>query len=45
MFLELSSTNHMNFVQIADFDWLQGQLKRLIFEKKKNIKKSSSEKP
>ena len=23
----LSSTNHMNFVQIADFDWLPWQLK------------------
>ena len=25
MFLEKSSTNHMNFVQITDFDWLPWQ--------------------
>ena len=27
MFLVLSSTNHMNFVQLADFDWLPWQPK------------------
>ena len=28
MFLGKSSTNYMNFVQIADFDWLSWQHKR-----------------
>ena len=27
MFLKLSSMNHMNFVQIAEFDWFPWQLK------------------
>ena len=27
MFLEYSSTNHMNFVQITDFDWWPWQPK------------------
>ena len=35
MFLESSSTNHMNFVQIVDFYWLPWQPKCYIFEKKK----------
>ena len=34
MFLEQSSTIHMNFVQIAEFDWLPWQHKEYIFEKK-----------
>ena len=33
MFIEKSSTFHMAFVQIAEFDWLPGQLKGLILEK------------
>ena len=49
MFLEQSSTNYMNFVQIADSDWLRWQPKSYIFEKKKKkkktIQKSSSQKP
>ena len=33
MFIEQSSTFHMNFVQIAEFDWLPGRHKRLLFVK------------
>ena len=43
IFLEWSSTNHMNIVRIADFDWWPWQPKGLIFEI--NIQKSSSQKP
>ena len=30
MFIEKSSTFHVAFVQIAEFDWLPGRLKGLI---------------
>ena len=33
MFIELSSTFHMTFVQIGVFDWLPGRQKGSIFEK------------
>ena len=33
MFIELSSTLHMTFVQIGVFDWLSGRQKGSIFEK------------
>ena len=33
MFIELSSTFHMTFVQIGVFDWLSGRQKGSIFEK------------
>ena len=33
MFIELSSTFHMTFVQIGEFDWLSGRQKGSIFEK------------
>ena len=29
--LQSSSTDHMSFVQVTDFDWLQLQQKGLIF--------------
>ena len=35
MFIELSSTFHMTFVQIGIFDWLSGLQKGSIFEKKR----------
>ena len=38
MFIELSSTFHMTFVQIGEFDWLFGRQKGSIFIKMfKNI--------
>ena len=38
MFIELSSTFHMTFVQIGEFDWLSGRQKGSIFVKKfKNL--------
>ena len=37
VFIELSSTFHMTFVQIGVFDWLPGRQKGSIFEKKKNV--------
>ena len=36
---------HMNFVQIAEFDWLPWQHIGQIFEKILKIKKSSPQKP
>ena len=33
MFIELSSTFHMTFVQIGEFDWLSGWQKGSIFVK------------
>ena len=33
MFIELSSTFHMTFVQIGEFDWLSGRQKGSIFVK------------
>ena len=33
MFIEYSSTFHMTFVQIGEFDWLSGRQKGLIFVK------------
>ena len=33
MFIELSSTFHMTFVQISEFDWLSGRQKGSIFVK------------
>ena len=33
MFLDKSSASRMNFVQIADYDWLPWQQKGYIFEK------------
>ena len=33
MFIELSSTFHMTFVQIGEFDWLSGRSKGSIFVK------------
>ena len=33
MFIEYSSTFHMTFVQISEFDWLSGRLKGSIFVK------------
>ena len=33
MFIELSSTFHMTFVQIGEFDWLSGLQKGSIFVK------------
>ena len=39
MFIDMSSTFHRTFVQIAEFDWLPGRLEGLMFEKM--FKKSS----
>ena len=33
MFIEQSSTFHMAFVQITDFDWLPGRQKSKLLEK------------
>ena len=33
MFIDLSSTFHMTFVQIGIFDWLSGRQKRVNFRK------------
>ena len=38
MFIELSSTFHITFVQIGVFDWLSGRQKGSIFEEKKRLK-------
>ena len=39
MFIEKSSTFHMAFVQIAEFDWLPGRIKGLILEEEKIVSK------